>query len=108
MLTIDYVAWGAHAYAGNMSGARTNPYVTSLGNPFPTPVPLFVNVGTAELFFERITLWATEMREITGNVVELHNEEGAVHDTFFAGELLGFQQSAWEVAARVAEFVQKF
>lgn len=69
---------------------------------------MFVNAGTAELFFERITQWATEMRGVDGNVVELHNEEGAVHDTFFVGEMMGFEESAWAVAAKVAEFVQKF
>lgn len=79
-----------------------------MGNPFPTPVPLFVNAGTAELSFELITQWVEEMRGVEGNVVELHNEEDAVHDTFVAGDLLGFEESAWDVAAKVAEFVHKF
>jgi hypothetical protein len=59
-----------------------NPYITQLGHPFPTPVPLVVNVGTLEPFFERITRWAVEMRGVDGNVVELYNEEDAVHDTY--------------------------
>jgi hypothetical protein len=65
-----------------------------------------VNAGTSELFFERITRWAVEMRGIEGNVVELHNEEDAVHDTYLIGQLMGFEESAWSVAAKVAEFVQ--
>ena len=67
-----------------------------------------MNAGTAEIFFERITQWVEEMRGVQGNVVELHKEEGAVHDTFFIGELMGFEESAWNVAAKVAEFVHKF
>lgn len=67
-----------------------------------------MNAGTAELSLEFITQWVEEMRGVKGNVVELHFEEDAVHDTFFAGELLGFEESAWNVAAKVGEFVQKF
>ena len=67
-----------------------------------------MNAGSAELFFERITQWATEMRGVKSNVVELHTEDNAVHDTFFVGELMGFEESAWDVAAKVAEFLQKY
>ncbi|KAK2600550.1 hypothetical protein N8I77_010077 [Diaporthe amygdali] len=94
-------AWGAHSYAGKLP--RTDPYITPLGNPFPTPVPMFVNAGTAELFYERITKWASEMRE-AGSVVELHIEENAVHDTFLVGDIIGFADSAWGVATKMAEF----
>jgi hypothetical protein len=65
-----------------------------------------VNAGTSELFFERITRWAVEMHGVEGNVVELHNEEDAVHDTYLIGQLMGFEESAWDVAGKVAEFVQ--
>ncbi|KAJ5556322.1 hypothetical protein N7494_000237 [Penicillium frequentans] len=101
-----YGAWGAYAYAGSCPEPWANPYITHLGHPFPTPVALFVNEGTSELFFERITRWAMEMRGIEGNVVELHHEEDAVHDTYLIGQLIGFEESAWGVAAKVAEFVQ--
>lgn len=66
-----------------------------------------MNAGTAELFYERIKQWTREMRGVEGNVVELHSEEDAVHDTFFVGELMGFERSAWDVAARISEFVRK-
>jgi hypothetical protein len=65
-----------------------------------------VNAGTSELFYERITRWAVEMRGVEGNVVELNEENDAVHDTYFIGQLMGFEESAWGVAAKVAEFVQ--
>lgn len=65
-----------------------------------------MNAGTEELFFERISRWAVEMRGIEGNVVELNHEADAVHDTFLIGQVIGFGESAWGVAAKVAEFVQ--
>jgi acetyl esterase/lipase len=104
----SFPAWGAHAYGDSWPNGASDPYITPLGNPFPTPVPIFANAGSAELFFERITRWADQMRGIEGNVVELHHEQAAVHDTFLVGELLGFNDSAWEVAAKVGEFVRQF
>lgn len=67
---------------------------------------MFVNAGTAELFFQRITKWASEMRE-AGNVVEYHIEENAVHDTFLVCDIMGFEDSAWKVASEMAKFVKK-
>ncbi|KAJ6002566.1 alpha/beta hydrolase fold-3 domain containing protein [Penicillium sp. IBT 35674x] len=85
-----YAAWGAYAYAGSCSEPWANFYITQLGHPVPTFVSLF----------------AVEMRGIEGNIVGLHHEEDAVHDTYLIGQLIGFEESAWSVAARVAEFVQ--
>ncbi|KAI1424924.1 alpha/beta hydrolase fold-3 domain-containing protein [Xylaria sp. FL1777] len=102
-----YPQWGADNYAGSWPNARSDPYITQLGNPFPTPVPIFANAGSAELFYERILQWAEEMRGVEGNVVEVHHEDAAPHDTFLGAELLGFEKSAWEVAARIGEFVAK-
>ncbi|KAI0405088.1 alpha/beta hydrolase fold-3 domain-containing protein [Xylaria palmicola] len=103
----SYSSWGADNYAGSWPNARSDPYITQLGNPFPTPVPIFANAGSAEMFYERILQWADEMRGVEGNVVEVHHEEAAPHDTFLSAELLGFEKSAWEVAAKIGEFVAK-
>ncbi|TGJ79003.1 hypothetical protein E0Z10_g9761 [Xylaria hypoxylon] len=103
----SYSCRGAHAYAGSEPDAASNPYITPLGNPFPTRVPIFVNAGSAELLYESITRWAEEMRGVDGNIVEVHHEEAAVHDTFLLAELLGFEKSAWEVAARIGEFMHR-
>lgn len=66
-----------------------------------------MSAGTAELFYERIAKWVIEMRGIDGNTVEIYDEKNAVHDTFFVGDLMGFADSAWLVAAKMAEFVKK-
>ncbi|KAI0481576.1 alpha/beta hydrolase fold-3 domain-containing protein [Xylaria cf. heliscus] len=102
-----YPCWGANTYAGKWPDARSDPYITQLGNPFPTPVPIFANAGTAELFYERIIKWVDEMRGIDGNEVELNHEEAAVHDTFLTANLLGFERTVSEVAAKIGEFVGK-
>ncbi|KAI0112240.1 alpha/beta hydrolase fold-3 domain-containing protein [Nemania sp. FL0031] len=102
-----YPSWGANSYAGKLPGGKTDPYVTQLGNPFPTPVPVFASAGTEEMFYERIVKWVDEMRGIKGNVVEIYHEEGAVHDSFLSGPLFGFEESADKVAVQIGEFVGK-
>ncbi|KAI3318354.1 alpha/beta hydrolase fold-3 domain-containing protein [Xylariaceae sp. AK1471] len=104
----SYPRWGAHAYGGSRPNAASDPYITPLGNPFPTTVPIFAHAGSAEMFFERITRWADEMRAIDGNVVDIYHERDAVHDTFLIGNIAGFDKSAWEVAAKAGEFVRKY
>ncbi|KAI1272351.1 alpha/beta hydrolase fold-3 domain-containing protein [Xylaria sp. FL0933] len=103
----SYPSWGANSYAGSWPNARSDPYITLLANPFPTPVPIFANAGSAEMFYERILEWADEMRRVDGNVVEVNHEMAAPHDTFLSAELLGFEKSAGDVAARIGEFVAK-
>ncbi|KAH9908958.1 alpha/beta hydrolase fold-3 domain-containing protein [Xylariomycetidae sp. FL2044] len=104
----SFPIWGAHTYAGDLPNPASNPYITPLGNPFPTPVPIFAHVGTAEILLESITRWAHEMRGISSHTVQIYYEESAVHDTFFSGELLGFEKSAWEVAEQIGHFVGNF
>lgn len=66
-----------------------------------------MSAGTAELFFERIPEWAVEMSSVEGNTVDLYEEKNAPHDTFVVGDLMDFADSAWLVAAKMAEFVNK-
>lgn len=100
------LVWGSNAYTDGCSEPRANPYITPLGHPISTAVPLFINVGTSELGVGAITHWAEEMRGVEGNKVVLHHEKDAVHDTYLIGLLMGFEESAWIVAGRVAEFVK--
>ncbi|ETS74075.1 hypothetical protein PFICI_13941 [Pestalotiopsis fici W106-1] len=104
----SYGAWGAHSYGGGRPGAAADPYITPLGNPFATSVPIFSSAGSAEIFYERIVRWVDEMGAIDGNKVQIYHEKDAVHDTFFSAEMLGFENSAWEVAAQIGEFVGRY
>lgn len=111
-----FLKWGANAYAGRFAAnpkSEYHPYITPLGNPFPAPVPIFVNAGAAEVFAPEIARWAEEMgeqeeEEEGGNVVELHYEEAACHDTLMLGNAFGFEESAWGVAAKMGEFVRRY
>lgn len=102
----SFPAWGAHTYADWLPDPEADPYITPLGHPFPTPVPLFASAGSAEIFYERIKRWVEEMRAVEGNSVELYHEHAAPHDTSLAAELLGFEESARAVAAKIGEFVR--
>ncbi|KAI1496981.1 alpha/beta hydrolase fold-3 domain-containing protein [Biscogniauxia marginata] len=105
LLTHSILHWGAREYARLV--AATDPYITPQGRPFATPVPVFVNLGTAELFEADGTEWAREMAGVKGNVVEVNYEAGAPHDTLLLGDSLGRQESAAGVAALVGAFIKK-
>ncbi|KAI0403682.1 alpha/beta hydrolase fold-3 domain-containing protein [Xylaria palmicola] len=103
----SFPRWGAHAYAGSRGpDVAAHPYVTPLSNPFPTPVPVFASVGSAELLYQRVKRWAAEMSGVEGNTAVMYHELDAVHDTFLVAEMLGFERSAWDVAAKAGEFVR--
>ncbi|KAF2968768.1 hypothetical protein GQX73_g4855 [Xylaria multiplex] len=104
----SYPRRGACSYASGFTDATSNPYITPLGNPFPAKVPVFVNIGAAELLCDNIMQWVEEMRGVDGNVIVTNREEAAIHDTFLTAEILGFEKSAWEVATRVGAFVRKY
>ncbi|EGX93048.1 alpha/beta hydrolase fold-3 domain containing protein [Cordyceps militaris CM01] len=101
-----YGAWGSSAYAGAHANPSESPYMAQLGHPYLTPVPWFVNVGTDEVLFRQIEKWTNEMRSVQGNKMEVNYEQHAVHDTYFVGHLFGFEESAWAVASKVADFVE--
>lgn len=106
-LPMSFLRWGAHAYANGLPNAASNPYITPLGNPFSTPVPIFVNAGSAEIFFDPNRTWVEEMKRTAGNRVEFHEEEGAVHDTFLTANILGWEESATGVISKMGTFIGK-
>ncbi|CAJ2508418.1 Uu.00g134440.m01.CDS01 [Anthostomella pinea] len=106
-LPTSFLRWGARAYSANLTDASSRPYITPLGNPFTTPVPIFVNTGSAELFLDADTHWVEEMAGVDGNVIESHLEDAACHDTFLAAKIIGFEESARDVAIAVGGFIRK-
>ncbi|KAH9997689.1 alpha/beta hydrolase fold-3 domain-containing protein [Xylariaceae sp. FL0662B] len=107
-LPMSFLKWGANTYAGHLPDAAANPYITPLSKLFTTPVPIFANAGSAEIFLGAIARWAEEMRQVRNNDVELNLEDAACHDTFLLGEVLGFEDSAREVADKIGAFIRKF
>lgn len=108
----EFLRWGAHAYAAGVADGASDAYITPLGNPFPVAVPTFVNVGTAEIFFDDIKAWAGEMKKAAnagghGGSVELREEDAAVHDTFLLAEKLGWEESAGKVISAMGKFIRR-
>ena len=104
-LPTSFLRWGSHAYAGDLPNAVSHPYISPLGQPFASATPIFINTGSAELFCDADIRWAEEMKAVEGNVIELHLEDGACHDTLFAGGLLGFETSVRETVLKLRSFI---
>lgn len=103
-----FLRWGAEAYTAGIVSPEKDRYVTPLGHPFATTVPVFVNVGTAEIFADAIREWVGEMKAVDRwNRVELREEVGAPHDTFLVADLMGFEESAEEVLRDTKEFIRR-
>ncbi|KAI9039191.1 alpha beta hydrolase fold-3 domain containing protein [Aspergillus affinis] len=79
-------------------------YISPLRNEFYSPTPVFVQTGTAELFYEDHMQFARGM-ENRGTKVEMVEILNAPHDTFGAGMLVGFAKEAEDAARRAAKFV---
>ena len=107
-LPTSFLRWGAHTYAEGVPNAPSYPYITPLGHPFAPSVPLFVNAGNVEIFFEDIKLWVGQMKTFEDNLVEFHEEDAALHDTFLLASILGFEESAQEVISTMGAFIGKF
>jgi len=96
--------WGAERFTPP-GWDRGNPYLSPLGNEFQSPVPLFIQTGTAEVLYADHVSFAKSMEE-KGNEVELLEIKDAPHDTFGAGIFLGFIKEANDAAAQATRFVE--
>lgn len=111
ILPPSFVRWGAAAYSRLVPAS--DPYISPLGHPFVTPVPLFVNLGAAEVLEVDGARWAREMRTVETcgekrkNDIELHYEDGAPHDTLLVGASLGWEKSVCEVTTKIGEFIRR-
>lgn len=104
ILPHEFTRWGAKTYAGIVDVA--DPYITPLGKPFATPVPIFVNQGACEILEIDGTQWVKEMLRIEGNKIQSEYEAGAPHDTLLIGDRAGWKASAERVAAHVGAFIR--
>lgn len=104
-LSLPFTVWGSGAYAG--SGGKAvlkSPYVTHKNQTFKTPVPLFVNTGSAEILYFDDCEWAEKMKE-AGNDVTLDVEKHVPHDVLLLGNILGFDKEATACAKRAGEWL---
>jgi acetyl esterase/lipase len=90
----DYVGsslgiWGRESYIPAGMDPK-DPYLTPLGNEFPTSSPIFIQTGSLEIMHNDHLKFSEAMSQIKGNRVELMDIENAHHDTFGAGTVTGF------------------
>lgn len=105
-LTVSNLQLGARTYAppGDTESSNTA-YITPLGHPFATTIPIFAHFGECEMLGPGIVAWVDEMRGTPGNEIELYCEKYAPHDTFAAGNILGWEDSAREVGSKIGKFI---
>ncbi|KAL8728213.1 MAG: hypothetical protein Q9181_005426 [Wetmoreana brouardii] len=105
-ITPVLVKWGVHSYRPSFLKAN-HPYLTPLNNPFATTVPIFMQHGTAEVLFDEQKAFYFQMKEIPGNRIECLETPNAPHDTFLAGQALGWEKEAEEAAKEAASFCRQ-
>lgn len=118
-LPLSFLQWGARTYQPTTTTETTGEegideaavaasaaYITPMGNPLATEVPIFVWYGEREIFAPRVLAWGEEMQKVPGNKVDIFCEKDAVHDTIIIGNVLGWEESAQGVATRIGEFVR--
>lgn len=100
----EFTRWGARTYSAITPA--NDPYITALGSPFATSVPIFVTQGAAEVLEIDGTHWVKEMSQVGGNKIESHYETAAPHDTLLVGESSGWRDSAEDVASKIGNFIK--
>ena len=84
-----FLEWGAQAFTPE-GIQRDSEFISPLYHPFPTEVPIWVQVGTAEVLYGDVLGWVDKMRSIKGNIIGLHEVKDAMHNPFAVG-------SAWDM-----------
>ncbi|KAI0517159.1 alpha/beta hydrolase fold-3 domain-containing protein [Xylaria bambusicola] len=105
-LGIELCRWGAATYIRDVP--PEHPYITPLGHPFKTSVPMLVTFGSAEILVIDGLEWVKEMERVEGNEIETYIEPDAPHDTLLVGHILGFEESSAEVARKMGEFIRQY
>lgn len=81
-LSMPFLQFGAHTYApAGPNGGAPAQYISALGHPFRSSVPLFASFGECGILGSSIIAWSEEMRLVQGNKVHLYCEKNAPHDT---------------------------
>lgn len=105
-ITPVLIKWGVRAYRPPFLELG-HPYLSPLNNPFATEVPIFMQCGTAEVFYDEQQLFYLQMKKFPGNRMECVEITNAPHNTFAAGPILGFQEQARAAADSANTFLDR-
>jgi acetyl esterase/lipase len=106
--TIDpsFLKWGLQELTDNETIiSSSDPYLKPLEAPFKTgSVPLWIQVSTAEMFYNAVRRFAQKMRAV-GNTVNVYEIPDATHDPLISWRL-GFQEELKEGMRQAWEMVK--
>ena len=100
-INLDLCKWGRESYEPIPRTTESDQYLIPMDHPFASKTPLFVNVGTVELNYDEVKVFAERMMAVQGNDVCYLETKDAPHDIILAGIFTGFVRQA-EVAAKRA------
>lgn len=99
--------WGATVYQPRDGvSQQILPYITLLGHPFATDVPILTTWGGKEVLASAIMEWVNEMHSLSTNKVEVYCDEQAVHASLFVGEKMGWGHNAKTTSIKIGEFIR--
>ncbi|RYC62522.1 hypothetical protein CHU98_g3679 [Xylaria longipes] len=91
-LTAPLLQWGAQAYFPKHElTSEELAYISPLHHPFLTRVPLIIQAGTAEAFFDTIEEFAKQMADVDGNRVKFRSTDFASHNLIMAYDGVGLE-----------------
>ena len=99
------MTWGIKTFTPPFM-QTTDPYLTPRKSPFPTHVPIFVQLSGSEVLYDIDKDFVETMKGVQGNTIELYVAPNAPHDVLLCGEILGFQKEADAAAAAAQRFLK--
>lgn len=101
----ELTTWGVKALTNSYEIPVSSPYISPLQAPFQAEIPLWVTVGAMEVLHESVNLFVDAMEEV-GAHIRLYTVEGAPHDIFAGGGVLGFEKEAVAAVTDAKEFIK--
>ncbi|KAI0534161.1 Alpha/Beta hydrolase protein [Xylaria digitata] len=91
-LTAPLLQWGAEAYFPKHElTSEELAYISPLHHSFLTRVPLIIQAGTAEAFFDTIEEFAKQMTDVDGNRVKFRSTDFASHNLILTYDGVGLE-----------------
>ncbi|KAH6886150.1 alpha/beta hydrolase [Thelonectria olida] len=101
----SFLNWGAEALTDLGVVSAENPYISPVRKPFLIEVPVWVQVGDKEVFYDDMLEFVQAFRS-TGNSVDLSIDEDAPHDIIMMAKMLQFVDEAIKSAVKAGEFLK--
>lgn len=106
-LTAPFLQWGAMSYLPKHEPTPEElAYISPLHHPFRTRVPLIIQAGTGEGFYDTIKEFADEMVQIEDNPVKFLSTDFMSHNLIMAYDGLGLESEVESVLLEAVSFFE--